>query len=53
MKDSRTEHTEKVALFRYGLISDVVQPAGGDDRKLYARLKEKAARSERQNVLSN
>ena len=45
MKDSRTEHTEKVALFRYGLIADVVQPASDDDRKLYARLKEKAAKS--------
>ncbi len=45
MKDSRTEHAEKVALFRYGLISDLLQPAPEDGRKLYERLREKAAKS--------
>lgn len=45
MKDERTEHTEKVALFRYGLISDLLQPAPDDSRKLYERLKEKAGKS--------
>ena len=45
MKDERTEHTEKVALFRYGLISDLLQPAPEDGRKLYERLKEKAGKS--------
>ena len=45
MKDSRTEHAEKVALFRYGLISDLLQPASDDDRKFYVRLREKAAKS--------
>jgi putative transposase len=45
MKDTRAEHAEKVALFRYGLIADLLQPAPGDGRKLYERLKEKASRS--------
>jgi transposase InsO family protein len=45
MKDTRTEHAEKVALFRYGLISDLLQPAPDDGRKLYERLKEKAGKS--------
>lgn len=45
MKDSRTERAEQVALFRYGLISDLLQPTSDDDRKLYARLKEKASKS--------
>ena len=45
MKDERTEHAEKVALFRYGLISDLLQPAPDDGRKLYERLKEKASKS--------
>lgn len=45
MKDERTEHAEKVALFRYGLISDLLQPAPDDARKLYERLKEKAGKS--------
>jgi hypothetical protein len=38
MKDTRTEHAEKIALFRYGLISDLLQPAAADDgRKLCCR----------------
>lgn len=45
MKDPRTEHAEKVALFRYGLIADLLQPAADDGRKLYERLKEKASKS--------
>lgn len=45
MKDSRTEHAEKIALFRYGLISDLLQPTPEDGRKLYERLKEKASKS--------
>jgi putative transposase len=45
MKDTRTEHAEKVALFRYGLIADLLQPASDDRRKLYERLREKAAKS--------
>jgi transposase InsO family protein len=45
MKDPRTEQIEKVALFRYGLISDLLQPDVDDGRKMYERLKEKAARS--------
>lgn len=45
MKDPRTEHAEKVALFRYGLIADLLQPAPDDGRKLYERLKEKASKS--------
>lgn len=45
MKDERTEHAEKVALFRYGLIADLLQPRPDDGRKLYERLKEKAAKS--------
>lgn len=45
MKDPRTEHAEKVALFRYGLIADVLQPEPDDGRKLYERLKEKASKS--------
>lgn len=45
MKDSRTERTEQVALFRYGLIADLLRPTPNDERKLYERLKEKAAKS--------
>jgi transposase InsO family protein len=45
MKDPKTEHAEKVALFRYGLIADLLQPAPDDGRKLYERLKEKAAKT--------
>src|SRR5262249_6776848 len=46
MKDTRDEHAEKVALFRYGLIADILQPASAEDgRKLYERLKEKAAKT--------
>ncbi|HXW58297.1 MAG TPA: DDE-type integrase/transposase/recombinase [Solirubrobacteraceae bacterium] len=49
MKDddtTRAERAEQIALFRYGLISDLVHPAAGDDeRRLYERLREKAAKS--------
>jgi putative transposase len=49
MKDDETrrgERAEQVALFRYGLISDLIHPAAGDERRrLYERLCEKAAKS--------
>ena len=42
----RAERAEQVALFRYGLISDLVHPAQGDEqRRLYERLREKAQKS--------
>jgi putative transposase len=42
----RAERAEQVALFRYGLISDLVHPAAGDEQRLlYERLREKAAKS--------
>ena len=41
MTDSNTDHRHAVALFRYGLIADLVQlPAGS--KGLYRRLQEKA-----------
>jgi hypothetical protein len=36
MKDERIEHAEKVALFRYGLISHLLQPAPDNDDTLTA-----------------
>jgi putative transposase len=49
MKDHETrraERAEQIALFRYGLISDLVHPAAGDEtRRLYERLRDKAAKS--------
>jgi transposase InsO family protein len=45
MKDSRTERAEQVALFRYGLISDLLQSTPDDARKLYVRLRDKASKS--------
>jgi transposase InsO family protein len=49
MKDdseARAKRAEDVALFRYGLISDLVRPDDGDPNlKLYERLREKAGRS--------
>ena len=37
----RAERAEQIALFRYGLISDLVHPAAGDEtRRLYERLRE-------------
>jgi hypothetical protein len=49
MKDDETkraELAEQVALFRYGLISDLVHPAADDEaRRLYDRLRDKAAKS--------
>ncbi len=42
----RAERAEQIALFRYGLISDLLHPAAGDEtRRLYERLREKAAKS--------
>lgn len=42
----RAERAEQIALFRYGLISDLLHPAEGDERRpLYERLREKAAKS--------
>jgi putative transposase len=49
MKDDdtrRAERAEQIALFRYGLISDLVHPGAGDEeRRLYDRLRDKAAKS--------
>lgn len=43
---ARARRAEEVALFRFGLISDLIRPAEGDDPKpLYERLRAKAARS--------
>lgn len=44
--DSTTERNNEVALFRYGLIADLVHLKPGE-RGLYARLAEKAARNYR------
>lgn len=39
----RDKHAEAIALFRYGLISDVIRPLDGEaSSKLYARLRAKA-----------
>ena len=43
MKDTDTEHRHAVALFRYGLIADLVHLPPGTEG-LYRRLEEKAAR---------
>lgn len=48
MKDhetQRAERAEQVALFRYGLISDLLHPQPDDARRLYERLRSKAERS--------
>jgi transposase InsO family protein len=46
MRDDDTRRAEQIALFRYGLISDLVHPAAGDEgRRLYERLRDKAAKS--------
>jgi putative transposase len=42
---SRTERAEQIALFRYGLISDLLHPPTDDDQPLYERLREKAEKS--------
>jgi putative transposase len=45
-KEAHDKRTEEIALFRYGLISDVIRPADGEPaRKLYERLRDKAARA--------
>jgi putative transposase len=45
-KSERDKRAEEVALFRYGLISDVIRPVDGDEAiKLYERLRDKARRS--------
>jgi putative transposase len=45
-KPERDKRAEEVALFRYGLISDVLRPVDGDEAiKLYERLRDKARRS--------
>jgi putative transposase len=44
--EGRARRAEEIGLFRYGLISDVIRPEGGETPpKLYQRLREKAARS--------
>jgi putative transposase len=40
----RAERVEQIALFRYGLISDLVHP-GDDTRRLYERLRDKSDKS--------
>jgi transposase InsO family protein len=46
MDDPRNKHAEDVALFRYGLIADILRPDGEDaDKKLYQRLRKKAGKS--------
>jgi transposase len=42
---SRAERAEQIALFRYGLISDLLHPPTDDDKPLYERLREKAEKS--------
>jgi putative transposase len=47
-KSAREKRAEVIALFRYGLINDLLLPADGDaspQPKLYERLREKAGRS--------
>ncbi len=41
----RAERAEQVALFRYGLISDLLHPEQDEARPLYERLRDKAAKS--------
>lgn len=41
----RAERAEQVALFRYGLISDLLHPEPDDARPLYERLRTKAEKS--------
>lgn len=44
--EGRARRAEEIGLFRYGLISDVLRPEGGETSlKLYQRLREKAGRS--------
>jgi transposase InsO family protein len=48
MKDDstgRAERAEQIALFRYGLISDLIHPEADEARPLYTRLRDKAAKS--------
>lgn len=46
MDDPRNKHAEEVALFRYGLIADLLHPDGDSaGKKLYERLREKADKS--------
>jgi len=45
-KSARERRAEEVAVFRYGLISDLLRPDDGDaTRTLYERLRQKAGRS--------
>ncbi len=46
MKDTDTDHRHAVALFRYGLIADLVHLPPGTEG-LYQRLEEKAAKDYR------
>jgi putative transposase len=41
----RAERAEQMAVFRYGLISDLLHPEAADERPLYERLRDKAQRS--------
>jgi transposase InsO family protein len=44
--DGRARRAEEIGLFRYGLISDLIRPEGGEASiTLYQRLREKAGRS--------
>jgi putative transposase len=44
-RSARERRAEEVALFRYGLISDLLRPDNGDATPLYERLRKKAGRS--------
>jgi putative transposase len=45
MKDTQTELREQIALFRYGLIAELLQPSAHESRSQHSRLLEKAAPS--------
>jgi putative transposase len=44
MKDTKEEQAQKVALFRYGLISDLIHLPRGNGNNLYALLRDKAGK---------
>jgi transposase InsO family protein len=44
MKDTKEEQAQKVALFRYGLIGDLIHLPQGNGNNLYALLREKAGK---------
>jgi len=45
-KEARDKRIEEIALFRYGLVNDVLRPADGEtSQKLYERLRNKTVRA--------